>query len=310
MLEKPIERGIVKNWHDMEKIWHHLFFNEMKTNPAEHPVLVSEVCLNPKSNREKIAEHMFETFEVPAMHVVRSSELILIASGRGSSIVVDSGDGVTQVVPVYEGNTISSAIIRLDLAGQDITDYLVKLAIGTGHSFLTSFERELIREVKENLCLVSMDYDQEILDAQSPSDLEKSYELPDGQVLKFGKERFLCGEALFQPNLLGMECLGIHEAIYNSIMKCPVDSRLDLYGNILISGGSTMFPGFVERLQKEVTALSPSTTRVKLNTHLDRKLAVWVGGSILASLSSFQDKWVSRDNYDECGPGAVHTMCF
>jgi len=140
--------------------------------------------------------------------------------------------------------------------------------------------------------------------------VEKSYELPDGQVITIGNERFRCPEALFQPSFLGMEACGIHETTYNSIMKCDVDIRKDLYANTVMSGGTTMYPGIADRMQKEITALAPSTIKIKIIAPPERKYSVWIGGSILASLSTFQQMWISKQEYDESGPGIVHRKCF
>ncbi|VAH97428.1 unnamed protein product [Triticum turgidum subsp. durum] len=194
-LKYPIEHGIVSNWDDMEKIWHHTFYNELRVAPEEHPVLLTEAPLNPKANREKMTQIMFETFNAPAMYVAIQAVLSLYASGRTTGIVLDSA------------------------------------------------EREIVRDIKEKLAYVALDYEQELETAKSSSSVEKSYELPDGQVITIGAERFRCPEVLFQPSLIGMEAPGIHETTYNSIMKCDVDIRKDLYGNIVLSGGTTISKG-------------------------------------------------------------------
>lgn len=314
-LKYPIEHGVVTNWDDMEKIWKHTY-DLLKVKPGDSPLLLTEAPLNPRANREKMAEIVFERFDVPALYVAIQAVLSLYATGRTTGLVLDSGDGVTHTVPIYEGYSVSHGCMRLDLAGRDLSEYLCKLLTERGRNMTTSAERDIVREIKEKHCYVSLDYDRELMEQSdrlqqnSCSSDEEVYQLPDGQRIKLGSERFRCPEALFQPKLLGLQMLGVHEATSKSILQCDIDLRRHLYDNIVLSGGTTMFPNMAERMHRELIQMSPPGTSIKIKACPHRQFAVWMGGSVLASLSTFQDMWINRSEYEEVGASIVHRKCF
>ena len=308
-LKHPIEHGYVNDWEDMEKLWNQIFYNELRVAPEEHAVLLTDPPLNPKANRERMATIMFETFNVPAMYIALQAVLALHASGRMTGLVMDAGDGATHTIPVYEGYAITSAIDRLDLAGREVTEYLMRLLRGRGSAFRSTSEREVVREIKETLGYIAIDYEDELVRAETTNQVEKSYELPDGHIITVGTERFQCAEALMRPSLIGKECPGLAESVYQTISRSDMNTRKDLYHNIVLSGGSTMFPGMPERLKKDISEMAPTSAPIRIVAQPERKYCVWIGGSILGSLSSFRKVWITKDDYDEVGPGIVHKKC-
>jgi len=312
ILRYPIEHGIVEDWDDMEKIWDHTFTNELRVNPEEHNTMLTEAPLNPKVNREKMTQIMFDTFNVPGLYIAIQAVLSLYSAGKFTGIVCDSGDGVTHLVPIFDGYALPHSIQRINLAGRDLTDALLKILSERGLHMTTSAEREIVKDIKEKTCYVALDFDAELEQSRSGTSKEVTYDMPDGSVITVGNERFRCPEVLFKPSLIGKEFGGIHEQTYNSIQKSDVDVRKDLYQNIVLSGGTTLFPGLPERLTKEVQKLAPQniSSKVKVIAVPERKYCVWIGGSILSSISTFSCMWITKEEYQEAGPSIVHRKCF
>ncbi|KAK3095996.1 hypothetical protein FSP39_021825, partial [Pinctada imbricata] len=307
MIRYPMEHGIVKDWNDMERIWQYIYSkDQLQTFSEEHPVLLTEAPLNPRRNREKAAEIFFETFNVPALFISMQAVLSLYATGRTTGVVLDSGDGVTHAVPIYEGFAMPHSIMRSDIAGRDVTRYLRLLLRKEGYNFHTSAELEIVKTIKEKACYLSDNpLKEESLEAE-----KGQYTLPDGSTIEIGPARFRAPELLFRPDLIGEEFEGIHEVLSYSIRKSDMDLRRMLYSNIVLSGGSTLFRRFGDRLLSELKKLAPKDIKIRISAPQERLYSTWIGGSILASLDTFKKMWVSKREYSEEGMKAIHRKTF
>ncbi|CAH7685037.1 actin family [Phakopsora pachyrhizi] len=344
-INHPIEHGIVNDWDDMERIWNYIYQSELETASEEHPVLLTEAPLNPSHNRDQAAQIFFETFNVPALFTSVQAVLSLYASGRTTGIVLDSGDGVTHSVPVYEGFSIPHSIRRIDLAGRDITNQLQLLLRKSGYNFLTSSEKEIVRIIKEKTCYVALNPVKEEKDhhhvggtgggaggttggaasgagagggvggtsgggsGSASFGRGEDFKLPDGSVVRLGPERFRATEILFNPELIGEEYTGIHQVVVDSINRTDLDLRKHLFHNIILSGGTTLCKGFGDRLLFEIKKLAMKDVKIKIYAPPERKYSTWIGGSILAGLSTFKKMWVSAEEYQE-DPDIIHRKSF
>ncbi|KAK6337501.1 Actin-like protein [Orbilia blumenaviensis] len=306
-IKYPLEHGIVTDWDDMERIWQYVYSDELKTLSEEHPVLLTEAPLNPRANRDMAAQIFFETFNVPALFTSVQAVLSLYASGRTTGIVLDSGDGVSHAVPVYEGFAVPSAVRRIDVAGRDVTEHLQTLLRKSGAVFHTSAEKEVVRQIKEKSSYIALDPKKEEKEwAGGGVGKIEDYKLPDGNILKLGAERFRAPEILFDPEIIGLEYQGIHQILVDAISRTDMDLRKALYGNIILSGGSTLTKGFGDRLLTEMRRLAVKEMKIRITAPPERKYSTWIGGSILAGLSTFRKMWVSIDDWHE-NPEIIHT---
>ncbi|GFZ44077.1 Actin [Saitozyma sp. JCM 24511] len=305
-IKYPMEHGVVTDWDDMERIWGWVYAEGLKALSEEHPVLLTEAPLNPRQNRDVAAQIFFETFNVPAFFTSVQAVLSLYSSGRTTGIVLDSGDGVTHAVPVFEGFSMPHAIRRIDLAGRDITDHLQLLLRKSGYYLHTSAEKEVVRTIKEKTCYLALNPAKEEKDNGGAWE---EFRLPDGKVIQLGVERFLAPEILFNPELVGQEYPGVHQVIVDSINRTDLDLRKSLFSNIVLSGGSTLCTGFGDRLLNEVKKLALKDVKLKIYAPPERKYSTWIGGSILAGLSTFKKMWVSADEYKE-DPDIIHKKAF
>ena len=298
------------------KVWKYTF-KKLSVSPEDHPVLFSEVPFNPKPNREKTIQIMFETFSTPAVYLANQGPLALLGSSSGcnTGIVLDSGDTESYSIPVYEGHALSYATLQVNMGGHHLTESLGQMLSKQGYQFNTAHStfNDTVRDLKEKLCYVAQDYTSEL---EASNNAEKSFKLPDGQEVTINEECFSCPEAIFQPSLIQSDSdakthmHGLHEMCYYTIMKCNGDLRRDMCGNIVLSGGNTMFPGTAARLQKELINLASTFSNIRVIDLPNRNYLAWTGGSILSSLSTFKQMWISRHEYEEHGPYIVHSKCF
>jgi len=315
----PMENGRVKDWEDIVHVWNYTFYERLKINPSDCKILLTEPPENPLANRKKMLQTMFETYGFKAAYVAIQAILTLYAQGLISGVVVDSGDGVTHVVPVYEGFSLPFNMRRIDVAGRDVTRYLINLLLLRGYAFNRSADEEVVQKIKEQLCYVARDKDIESRLADETTVLVSKYTLPDGRVISVGRERYAAPECLFSPDLISLDCMGMSQALFDSIESCEVDLRAQLRKFIVLSGGSTMYPGLPSRLEKDMnnfyaqrraeelkknknsTSLS-GDIKVQIEDPPRRKHMVFLGGAVLAGVMADKPQfWVSKDEWREKG---------
>ncbi|XP_035166845.1 actin-like protein 7A [Oxyura jamaicensis] len=305
-LISPLTHGIVVDWKSVQDILECIFQTEMQIQPEDHAVLMSVPPLCSTADNKKYVEMMFEGFHVPAVHLAYQSQLSMYSYGKTSGLVVESGHGASHAVPIYEGYVLRSITGSVDYAGLDITNYLMQLLHESGYTF-TEYQLNIIEDLKERCCYTSLDLTQ---DLNLPLKKQQTdYELPDGHVITVGKERFLCAEALFKPSLFGSQQPGLSQLTLGCLKNCDDGIKKRLVRNVLLCGGSTMMEGFPDRFQSELSRMWPSDN-VLIMASPQRKSSVWIGGSILASLYSFQKLWVYRREYEEEGPSCIFKKCF
>ncbi|XP_054440909.1 actin-like protein 7B [Pteronotus mesoamericanus] len=305
-LVNPLKYGVVVDWDCVQNIWEYIFHTAMKIPPQEYAVLVSDPPLSPNSNREKYAELMFETFSIPAMHVASQSLLSIYSYGKTTGLVVESGHGVSHMVPISEGNVLPGLTGRAGYAGSDLTNYLLQLLNEAGHKF-TDDHLHIVEHIKKTCCYTALLPEKEL--GLCLEELRVDYELPDGKLITIGQERVQCAEMLFKPALVGSNQPGLPALTATCLGHCQgAGLKEEMAANVLLCGGCTMLDGFPERFQRELSLLCPGDSPM-VAAAPERKTSVWTGGSILASLQAFQQLWVSKEEFEERGSAAIYTKC-
>ncbi|KAK0629443.1 actin family [Bombardia bombarda] len=316
-ISMPMVHGVVKNWVDMKHLWDYTFYEKLQIDPHGRKILMTEPVGNPTANRERMAEVLFEEYGFGGVYVAIQAVLALYAQGLSSGVVIDSGDGVTHIVPVYESVVLNHLTRRLDVAGRDVTQNLIALLLRRGYALNRTADFETVRQMKEKLCYVSYDLELDKRLSEDTTVLVESYTLPDGRVIRVGSERFEAPECLFQPHLVDCDQPGIGELVFNMIQSADVDVRSSLFKAIVLSGGSSMYPGLPSRLEKEIKQLwltrvlggNPerlSKFKVRIEDPPRRKHMVFIGGAVLANIMADNDSmWVTKAEWDEQGVKAL-----
>jgi len=309
----PITRGNVTNWDTMEKLYDQtfrtLFNNRIDLNNINRPVLITKQPLSNRKQDEKITQIMFEKYKVSHFYLANQSTLALYASGRTSGVVVDIGHGVTSIVPIYDGYVMSKNIIKHNYGGIDITSKMTELLNNKG--FLLS--NDSYENIKKKTCYIAPNFEEKLILSEI-NDSNENYELLDGSTITIGSDRFVAPEILFKPSLFGLENDGIHQSIYNSINNCDIDLRKDLYNNILLTGGTSLIPNIQKRVTNELKNILQTNNNFNIDPNVfttpECEYASWLGGSIITSLDSFNQMWITKQEYDDFGPSIVHNKCF
>ncbi|MBZ3889173.1 Actin, alpha cardiac muscle 2, partial [Sciurus carolinensis] len=303
-LQYPISRGTVTSWDNLEKIWHHSFYHVLHVAPEQHPLMVTEPPLSKISTKEKVSQILFETFGVPALYIANSGVLSLYSSGQTSGTTIESGEGMTYFVPIIDGCPLLQSTVQMDIAGQDLTSYLLQLLADSRNLLVSTADREFVRDMKEKCCYVALDFDLE-KSKDSLLPCQDRFLLPDGQEITLRQEHFLCPEVLFQPNLIGRNSLGMPMTVFRCISSCNPRHWKALFSHIILSGGTGSCTGLRSRLQREIDKLVCPAFNTQVYTSPYAKYGAWVGGSILCSLSTFKDMWVTNKEYKDMGSSAV-----
>ncbi|KAM3956892.1 actin [Aphomia sociella] len=306
----PVKKGLIQDWDEMEKLWHHVFYKELHVPPEECMILHSVHPLMERKDKEKMTEILFESFATKSLYLAKSPALVLHASGKTSGVVWKNGYSCSYAAPVFEGFPLRHSTITSELTGEALTDRLQKLMAKNGYSFTTLFERDILNRIKAELCYVCQDYATEMTKSSSQDKIH--FDLPDGQRILLGEERFQCPEILFQPSLDSLNCRNVVEMVCDSINCCDEDYKTLFYNNIVVSGGSSIFSGFSERLKAELILKTKKLPEVKVNVDgiSNRQFATWIGGSLLASLGSMKGFWLTSEEYVDAGSDRVNYKFF
>lgn len=307
-IDYPVRSGFVMNWNELIQLLQYSFESELHTNSNEHPVLFSESIRSDKKQREKTVQVFFETFQVPLFSVCKQSFLSICSTGQKTGLSIDIGHETVQIVPVHDCQSLQSAATCLSFGGRELTNLFLKALKDRGFSLSDLTGSIIAQDIKEKLGYVALDYQSESEKYKSSHDV--SYQSQDGDEFKVCDERFKCPELLFTPSLNDLEFSSIQDAANDSVKKCDAAIRKQLFENIVISGGSSMFEGLPERFEKELSQIVDKSTKLNIVAPKNRIYSTWIGGSMFASSSEFEGAAIKKADYDEKGYAIVSNLNF
>jgi len=299
-----MKNGVFQNEQDILTVFNYIYNKlDVKSDEVkEHPIFITEPILNPYFHRKQIASALFDNLGVPALFFGSQPILSLYATGERSGVVLESGEGMTQCCVVYEHYSIPHSYMRYDFGGRNVTEYLHTLLKRVGYSFNTTSEFEIVKKIKETLCYTIISSSSSEENKTGPT----QYYLPDGNFIVMKEEKILAPEILFNPSMVGMEYLSFQDLIVTSLNKVDIDIRQPLYSHILLAGGNTLFKGITEKLHTEVKKIAPKHMKVKVHAPPGRKNGCWHGASVISTLNSFRNMWVTRSEYMEKGDKEIY----
>ena len=334
-IQYPIKQGIIDSFIDMEYVWRNVFDYELLLQSEDFPVLLTEKALNPKSNRMKTAEIMFEKFNVPSMCLINQSVSALLATARTTGIVLDFGCNSIECVPIYQGYALKDYVNKINVGGRDIIDIFRDKITKAGRGWYVNKYRDNAKEIVHKMGYVAVDYEKEIA-----KNIEESFEIMGlGLMQTIKNEIFECYEILF--NGRHNNGFGIHKMIQDSVKKCGLN-QWELCQNIVMNGGMSIVDGLMQRLQDELIGLFPGNDEILINGYLrnligtkmykdignmiynyavpvsgcniisvpQSKYLSWIGGSIFTKTDLFEDSCVTKKEYEEIGARVVNRNCF
>lgn len=301
-LRRPISERRIVDFDVMEKIWHHCLYESLKVDPCQNSVLLTESCEYTDADRRKCGETFFEFFNVPSLYIGNQGTLGLFSTGNTKGVVLDSGEGGTHVIPIFEGYVSPNSVYKTQVSGRMITEHLYQLLVGNGLTFSKHYDFDIIESIKEQKCYISTDFQNELKEFHFKANTKDLiYELPDGETISLNKEQIEAPEILFNTKLVGLDDMGIGELIYRSYFSIDTEIKKTLFDKIFLIGGNTLFPNIAERVSKSIRTFGGSSISFKIYCPAERKFSTWIGGSILACLNPFESMWVTKQEYEEHG---------